>query len=45
MPIATVSVGRRTITVDARWGSEAGVWIATGKNMVVWWSKPILGKP
>ena len=33
MPIATVSVGRRTIIVDARWDSEAGVWIATGKNI------------
>jgi hypothetical protein len=33
MPIATVSVGCRTITVDARWDSEAGVWIATGKNI------------
>jgi hypothetical protein len=33
MPIATVFVGCRTITVDARWDSEAGVWIATGKNI------------
>jgi len=33
MPIATVSVGRRTIIVDARWDSGAGVWIATGKNI------------
>ena len=33
MPIATVSVGRRTIIVDARWDSGAGVRIATGKNI------------
>ena len=32
-PIATVSVGCRAITVDVRWESEAGVWIATGKNV------------
>jgi len=32
LPIATVSVGRRTIMVDARWDSEAGVWIATCKH-------------
>jgi uncharacterized protein DUF1902 len=33
MPLATIPVGGRTITVDARWDNEAGVWIATGQNI------------
>jgi len=33
MPIATISVGCRKITVDAHWDREAGMWIATGQNI------------
>jgi Domain of unknown function (DUF1902) len=33
MSTTTISIGRRTITVDARWDNEAGVWIATGKDV------------
>ena len=33
MSIATFVVGSRSITVDARWDDEAGVWIATGQNI------------
>ena len=33
MQTATITIGCRTITVDAHWDSEVGVWIATGKDM------------
>jgi len=33
MSIATILVGSRSITVNARWDNEAGVWIATGRNV------------
>jgi len=33
MSTATILVGSRLITVDARWDDEAGVWIATGQNI------------
>jgi uncharacterized protein DUF1902 len=33
MAMATISIGCRTITVDARWDNEADVWIAVGKDV------------
>ena len=33
MQKATVTVGCRTITVDARWDNEASVWIAVGADV------------
>jgi len=33
MSIATILVGSRSITVNACWDNEAGVWIATGRNV------------
>jgi uncharacterized protein DUF1902 len=33
MSIATIFVGSRSITVDARWDGEASVWTATGRNI------------
>jgi hypothetical protein len=30
---ATISIRGRKVTVDARWDNEAGVWIATGRNV------------
>jgi hypothetical protein len=33
MSAATISIGRQTITVDARWDNEADVWIAVGKDV------------
>jgi uncharacterized protein DUF1902 len=33
MSIATVSIGDRSIAVNVHWDSEAGVWIATGRDI------------
>ncbi|HMA75056.1 MAG TPA: DUF1902 domain-containing protein [Xanthobacteraceae bacterium] len=33
MPITTVSVGSRSVSVDASWDDEASVWIAIGQNI------------
>jgi Domain of unknown function (DUF1902) len=33
MSIETILVGDQSIVIDARWDSEAGVWIATGQNI------------
>lgn len=33
MSIATILVGSRSITVDARWDDDARVWIATGRDI------------
>jgi hypothetical protein len=33
MSIATVWIGSRSVTVDARWDGEAGVWTATGRDV------------
>jgi hypothetical protein len=33
MSTATISIGRRTVTVDARWDNDADVWVAVGKDV------------
>jgi hypothetical protein len=33
MSTATISIGRRTVTVDARWDNDAEVWVAVGKDV------------
>jgi Domain of unknown function (DUF1902) len=33
MSTATIPIGRRTVTVDARWDNDADVWVAVGKDV------------